>query len=109
MLLVDSTVWIDYFNGNRNPRTDWLDNTLGQSLVITGDLIMLEVLQRFNRERDFTIAQDLMTKIPVFNMLGKDAVLNCAANYRHLRRHGVTVRKTIDVIIATFCITISPR
>ena len=104
MILVDSSVWIDYFNGKKTPQTDWLDSSLGNTPLIMGDLILIEVLQGFESDKDFKTARDLLLSIPFLPMGGQDLALESAMNYRFLRKKGVTVRKTIDVIIGTFCI-----
>ena len=104
MILVDSSVWIDYFNGNKTLQTDWLDSSLGNTPIIMGDLILTEVLQGFQRDKDFKTTRDLLLRIPFMPMGGEDIALESAANYRLLRRKGITVRKTIDVMIGTFCI-----
>ncbi len=104
MILVDSSVWIDYFNGNSTPQTDWLDSALGKTPIVIGSLIVTEVLQGFPNDKDFRIARDLLLKIPFLSMGEKDLAVESAMNYRRLRKKGVTVRKTIDVMIGTFCI-----
>ena len=104
MILVDSSVWIDYFNGKNTAQTDWLDSSLGNVPIIIGDLILTEVLQGFQGDKDFKLARDLLLGIPVVVMGGKELAVESAMNYRFLRKKGVTVRKTIDVIIGTFCI-----
>lgn len=104
MILVDSSVWIDYFNGIQTSETDWLDSSLGNIPIIIGDLILTEVLQGFQNDRDFKIAKDLLLGIPFMAMGGRALALQSAMNYRVLRKKGVTVRKTTDVIIGTFCI-----
>jgi predicted nucleic acid-binding protein len=104
MMVVDSSVWIDYFNGKRTQQTDWLDTSLGNTPVLMGDLILTEVLQGFQGSREFKIAKDLLLGMPFMPMVGRVIALQSAENYRSLRRTGVTVRKTIDVIIGTFCI-----
>jgi len=104
MILVDSSVWIDYFNGVQSSQTDWLDSSLGSTPIIIGDLILTEVLQGFQNEKDFKIAKDLLLGIPFMAMVEQPIALESAMNYRYLRKKGVTVRKTIDVIIGTFCI-----
>ena len=104
MILVDSSVWIDYFNGNKTPQTNWLDSAMGNSPIIIGDLILTEVLQGFQSDKDFKSARDLLLRIPFMPMGGYDIALESATNYRLLRRKGITVRKTIDVMIGTFCI-----
>ena len=104
MILVDSSVWIDYFNGKISPQTDWLDSALGKKIIIVGDLILAEVLQGFQRDKDFRTARDLLLSFRVMEMLGQALAINSAKNYRYLQKRGVTVRKTVDVIIGTFCL-----
>jgi len=104
MIFVDSSVWIDYFNGRQTPQTDRLDSSLGTTLVVMGDLVLTEVLQGFQNDKDFKTARDLLMGMPFMEMVGRDIALQSSVNYRALRKKGVTVRKTIDVIIATFCI-----
>ena len=104
MILVDSSVWIEYFNGKINPQTDYLDAALGKEVIIVGDIILTEVLQGFRDDSDFRKAKELLSTFQFMDMLGWDLALKSAENYRFLRKKGVTVRKTIDVMIATFCI-----
>jgi len=104
MILVDSSVWIDYFNGNQTSQTDWLDSALGDTPIVIGDLILTEVLQGFQSGKDFKTAKDILLGIPFVPMGGQILALASAINYRFLRRKGVTVRKTIDIIIGTSCI-----
>lgn len=104
MIFVDSSVWIDYFNGKKTPQTDWLDFSLGNTLLIMGDLVLTEVLQGFQSDNDFNIARGLLLEMPFVVMGSRTLALQSAANYRTLRKKGVTVRKTIDVMIGTFCI-----
>ena len=104
MILVDSSVWIGYFNGIINPQTDWLDSALGKKIIIVGDIILAEVLQGFKSDRDFNKAKQLLSNFRLMEMLGQELAIKSAKNYRILRKKGVTVHKTIDVIIGTFCI-----
>ena len=104
MILVDSSIWIDYFNGKKTRQTDWLDSALGTTPVIMGDLILTEVLQGFQNSREFKIAKGLLLGMPFMPMVGLDIAIQSVENYRSLRKRGVTVRKTIGVIIGTFCI-----
>ena len=104
MILVDSSVWIDYFNGIDSQQTDWLDNALGEELLIVGDIILAEVLQGFQREADFKRGKELLLDFPIIDLAGKDIALESATNYRNLRKKGHTIRKTIDVLIATACL-----
>ena len=104
MILVDSSVWIDYFTGVDTGQTDTLDRTLGSRLVAIGDLILTEVLQGFRVDRDYMTAKALFDDLTVFELLGKEMALKSADNFRTLRKRGITIRKTADVIIASFCI-----
>lgn len=103
-ILVDSSVWIDYFNGVVTPETDKLHGLLGVTSVAIGDLILLEVLQGFKFDKDFATAQSLFSALPAFNLLDAELAVQAARNYRFLRSKGITIRKTADTIIATFCI-----
>jgi predicted nucleic acid-binding protein len=104
MIVVDSSVWIDYFNGKKTPQTNWLHSSLGNIPIIVGDLILTEVLQGFQNDKDFKVARDLLLEMPAMEMGGRDLSIQSALNYRALRKKGATVRKTIDVMIGTFCI-----
>lgn len=105
MIMVDSSVWIDYFRGVTSPETDRLDSILGQELLLTGDLIVAEVLQGFQPEAEFNKAKHLMTgNLTVVSLVGPENAVQAARNYRILRANGVTLRKTIDTLIATYCI-----
>lgn len=104
MIVVDSSVWIDYFNGKITKQTNLLDFLLGNELIVIGDIILTEVLQGFQQDKDFNKAKKLLGSLLFMEMLGRQLALRSAENYRILRKKGVTVRKTIDVIIATFCI-----
>jgi|TARA_R100000789_G_C2953010_1_gene135584 hypothetical protein len=104
MILIDSSVWIDYFNGIYNQKTDFLYSNLGREEFVIGDLIYTEVLQGFSDERSYRKAKELLDVFPFKNIGGKEIALSSAKNYRILRKKGVTIRKTVDVFIATFCI-----
>jgi len=104
MILVDSSVWIDYFNGKRSWQTDLLDNYLSNVPIIMGDLILTEVLQGFKSDKDYEAAKAFLNALPFRQMGGYNVAIQSAQNYRRLRKAGITVRKTIDIIIATFCI-----
>jgi predicted nucleic acid-binding protein len=104
MILVDSSVWIDYFRGSPTPQTDLLDKLLGTKPLAIGDLILTEVLQGFNRDKDFLAAESLLSSLTLVELGGKVVALKAAKNHRLLRSKGVTVRKTVDSIIATRCI-----
>ncbi len=104
MILVDSSVWIDYFRGKPTPQTDRLDAWLGVEPLTTGDIVLAEVLQGFADERDFNDGLRLLTSLSVIDIAGRDIAVQAARNFRALRARGVTVRKTIDTLIATRCI-----
>ena len=104
MILVDSSVWIDYFNGTATRQTDRLDSLLGVEPLAIGDLIRVEVLQGFVDERDFNQAKALLRSLVPVDVGGHDVAVQAARHYRTLRALGVTVRKTIDTVIATQCI-----
>ena len=104
MILVDSSVWVDYFRGTITAQTDQLDRLLGREPLAIGDLILAEVLQGFDSDRDFKAAQRLLTTLQIVEIGGREIAIQAARNYRLLRGHGVTVRKTIDTMIATRCI-----
>jgi len=104
VILVDSSVWIDYFRGTPTPQAEKLDSLLGSEPVVTGDLVLTEVLQGFGSEHDFNQAKKLLTSLVVVDLVGQDIAIQAARNFRALRALGITVRKTIDTVIATRCI-----
>ncbi len=104
MIMVDSSVWIDYFNGVDNLEVKYLDSILGIESVVIGDLILTEVLQGFRNDKDYRNAKRLFSSLPVYQLSNEDIALKSADNYRTLRKQGITIRKTIDTIIATYCI-----
>ena len=104
MILVDSSVWIDYFNGTDSAESRLLDEALGTDVVCLGDIVLAELLQGFRSDRDYRTARELLTGLPVYQMLSPELALVGAENYRKLRKRGITIRKSVDVWIATFCI-----
>ena len=104
MILVDSSVWVDYFRGLPTPQADYLDGLLGVEAVCIGDLILTEVLQGFVQDRDFDRAKALLASLDIVELGGRDVAVQAATYFRRLRRLGITVRKTIDTVIATRCI-----
>ena len=104
MIVADTSAWIDYVRGIDAPHTNLLDYELDHSRIVTGDLIIAEFLQGFRYEEDYQKAKQIMESLEYHDFVGKDIALRAARNYRKLRNSGTTVRKTIDVIIATFCI-----
>ncbi len=104
MILVDSSVWIDYFRGSITPQTEKLDQLLGSEYLAIGDLILTEVLQGFVHDLDLNHARKVLTTLNLVEIGGKEVAIQGAHNFRTLRNLGVTVRKTIDTVIATRCI-----
>jgi len=104
MVLVDSSVWVDFFNGIASDEVEQLDALLGVEPVAIGDFILTEVLQGFRSDSDYYSASELLSSLTQYDLLGRDLAIKAAQNYRRLRARGVTVRKTVDTIIATFCI-----
>ena len=104
MILVDSSVWIDYFKGTINEETDFLDAALGLEPIGIGDLILTEVLQGVKSDSEYRRVKKLMMELSIYGLLGRDRAIRAADNYRVLRKKGVTIRKTNDLIIGTFCI-----
>lgn len=104
MILVDTSVWIDYFNGNADKYTDALDEALEAGVAAIGNLIFLEILQGFRIDKEYKLAKESLSTLLQYEMFGHLIALKCAENYRVLRKKGITIRRTTDVIIATFCI-----
>lgn len=104
MILVDSSVWIDYFRGLDTPQVERLDAALGTEPVAIGDLMLAEVLQGFTSDRDFNLALELLDALDRIDIAGHEIAIEAARHFRTLRARGVTVRKTVDTLIATRCI-----
>ena len=104
MIIADTSVWIDYFNGVESAETNALDSALEDGAIAIGDIIFLEILQGFRNDKDFKTAKFRLSFLDQFEMFGHSSVFKCADNYRFLRKKGITIRKTTDIIIATFCI-----
>jgi predicted nucleic acid-binding protein len=104
VILVDSSVWIDYFRGVSTRQSDRLDALLGLEPLLVGDLILTEVLQGVTNDRAFDQAHRLLSSLDLIEIGGVEVALQAARNYRTLREYGVTIRKTIDCLIATRCI-----
>ena len=104
MIIVDSTVWIDYLGGVRNLHTDWLDRELDRQRLGLTDLIFCEVLQGIREDSKFKQVRRTLSQFEIFPSVGADLAIASAQNYRSLRARGLTVRKTIDCLIATFCL-----
>lgn len=104
MVLVDSSVWIDFFNGRRDGNTTLLRRLLPSERLLVGDLILVEVLSGFRSDADFGKARELLATLKYADLVGADVAFVAAENYRLLRRRGVTVRKMVDVVVASFCV-----
>ncbi len=104
MIFVDTSVWIDYFNGRPTPTAALLDSLLARERLAIGDLILAELLQGFRSDFDFKRALDFLKDFEFQAMVGREVAIDSARNYRRLRARGVSVRKTIDMMIGTFCI-----
>ena len=104
MILVDSSVWIDYFRSADTPQVALLDSLFGRSPLAVGDLIAAEVLQGVRDEREFKLVKKTLDAFRHVDLVGYELAVRASENYRVLRTKGVTIRKTIDTIIATRCI-----
>ena len=104
MILVDTSVWIDYFNGKNTVQTNKLDKLLSSEQIIMGDIILSEVLQGFRKDSDFNKAKEALDFLQCYSISNKKIAIKSAENFRSLRKKGITVRKTTDMLIGTFCI-----
>ncbi len=104
MILVDSSVWIDFFRGTSTPQVERLEVLFAEERIAVGDLILTEVLQGFRSEREFNLARKALDTFEFVELGGLDISVQAAKNFRTLRALGITVRRTIDTIIATKCI-----
>lgn len=103
MVVVDTTVWIDYLQGASTPQTEWLDAHLERQRLALTDIILCEILQGVRGELQATQVHKELRKFEILTMGGEDLTVAAAANYRKLRARGHTVRKTVDCLIASFC------
>ena len=104
MVVVDTTVWVDYLKGGHTPQTDWLDHEVGRQRLGLTDLILCEVLQGVRDDRRWREVRQILLSFKIFATGGIDLAIAAAQNYRRLRAQAQTVRKTIDCLIATFCL-----
>jgi len=104
VILVDSSVWIDFFRGHSTVQTEQLEGLLGSEELGIGDLNLTEVLQGCKIDKEFNEVRRLFSRLQLVVLGGEDVVIEAARNYRKLRSLGVTVRGTIDVVLATRCI-----
>jgi len=105
VILVDSSVWIDFFRNRPSVQAEWLDRNLGIESLVVGDLILAEVLRGFRDDRGFNEARRMLARLSQVTLGGEDIAVESARNFRRLRARGVTVRGTVDVIIATRCLS----
>ena len=104
MIVVDSSVWIDFLNGRKAAHVERLRSALGVEEIIVGDLMLCEVLQGLGSERDARQVESLLRRFEIVSMAGEAIAVSAARNFRSLRGRGITVRKTIDLLIGTWCI-----
>ncbi|MCP9290236.1 type II toxin-antitoxin system VapC family toxin [Gracilimonas sediminicola] len=104
MILVDTSVWIDYFNGVSTKHTDSLDRILSEQFVLVGDIILTEILQGFDSDKEFRLAKQALDSLDCVHLGGKSLAIKAASNFRFLRSKGITIRKTVDVLIGSWCI-----
>jgi len=104
VILVDTSVWIDYFNGIENKQTESLDRILSEQSVLLGDIILTEILQGFDNDKEFRLAKQALEPLDCVHLGGKSLAIKAASNFRFLRSKGVTIRKTVDMLIGSWCI-----
>lgn len=104
MILVDTSVWIDYFNGVSSRQTEILDQMLSEQAVLIGVIILTEILQGFDSYRDFRLARQALTPLDCVHLGGKSLAIKAASNVRFLRSKGVTIRETVNMLIGSWCI-----
>jgi len=104
VILVDTSVWIDYFNGVENKQTEHLDRILLEQSVLVGDIILTEILQGFDSDKEFRLAKQALDPLDCVHLGGKSLAIKAASNFRFLRSKGVTIRKTVDMLIGSWCI-----
>lgn len=104
MILVDTSVWIDYFNGVSTKQTESLDRILSEHSVLVGDIILTEILQGFDSDKEFRLAKQALDPLDCVHLVGKSLAIKAASNFRFLRSKGVTIRKTVDMLIGSWCI-----
>jgi len=104
MILVDTSVWINYFNGTTNEKVELLDRALSEQSVLIGDIILTEILQGFNKDKDFNRAKQALAYLNCVQLVDKDLAIKAATNFRFLRSKGKTIQKTVDMLIGTWCI-----
>lgn len=103
-IIADTSVWIDYFNGKATPQSDFLDIQLDLGNMAMFDVILMEVLQGFRLDKDYNLAKSALEHLLCYDILGKNNAITFASYYRQLRQKGITIRKSNDVMIASFCV-----
>lgn len=104
MIIVDSSVWIDYLNDSNTHQTIVLAQLVAEDRVLMGDLILMEILRGFRPDGEFASVSKRLAVLECRTLAGPQIALKAAQNYRRMRAKGITVRKTIDIIIGTYCI-----
>lgn len=104
MTLIDTSVWIDFLNGHQTPQTSSLLQLMDAGEVLLGDLIVTEVFQGIRHKKDLSRANELFSLYPCVSLASCESALTAAQHYRKLRKRGATVRKTMDILIASYCI-----
>jgi predicted nucleic acid-binding protein len=104
VIVVDSSVWIDFLNGRNAPYVRRLQSSFGTEEIVVGDLMLCEVLQGLPSEQEAREVEALLRRFEVVEMVGDTIAVAAARNFRHMRQRGITIRKTIDLLIGTWCI-----
>jgi predicted nucleic acid-binding protein len=104
MILVDTSVWVNYFNGIVNKQTESLDHLLSERTVLVGDIILTEILQGFDRDKEFRLVKKALNPLDSVHLGGKSLAIKAVSNFRFLRSKGITIRKTVDMLIGSWCI-----
>jgi len=104
VILVDTSVWIDYFNGIENKQAENLDHILSEQSILLGDIILTEILQGFDSDKEFRLAKQALDPLDCVHLGGKSLSIKAASNFRFLRSKGVTIRKTVVMLIGSWCI-----
>lgn len=104
MILVDTSVWIDYFNGIESKQTESFDRILSEQSVLVGDIILTEILQGFDSDIEFRLAKQALDPLDCVHLGGKSLAIKAASNFRFLRSKSITIQKTADMLIGSWCI-----
>jgi predicted nucleic acid-binding protein len=104
VVIVDTTVWVDYFRDSRTPEVEWLERELDNQRIGLTDLTLCEILQGVREDREFEQVRRELSNFELFDTGGENLAIAAAQNFKTLRKNGRTVRRTIDCLIASFCI-----